>query len=449
MDEWDAVETLARIQRGDVSAAEVLEAAIARTEAAAALGAVVATSFDRARASLIAGAPGGDLAGLPTFVKDLCQVKGVATGWGSAGAGAFVSRTSDPFVRRFETTGVRVLGKSATPEFGLTATTEPLYREPARNPWDPTRSTGGSSGGAAALVAAGVVPLAHASDGGGSIRIPAACCGLVGYKPSRRVMDMEGSRLLPVNVAVHGVVTRTVRDTIAFHRAMTKLGPVDAGPARPLRIGVFVDSPVAAPVDPEVQAAVVAAGRACAALGHEVTELACPFSTQLLDDFLSYWGFLAWLQVKTARLMLHRGFDRTRVEPWTSGLAATFTAGRRATVAAIRRLRRFERVFAALMERHDVLVSPTVACPAPPLGYLATDQPFATKFERIRAYCPFTAPYNVAGAPAISLPLGRSRAGLPIGVQFGAARGRDRTLLELATSLEAAHPWPRRAPPIG
>ena len=182
---WDAVETAARIRKKEVSATEVVGAAFARAEEARPLGAIVELTYERARAN--AGAPRSEaaLAGVPTFVKDLAQMRGVPTGWGSAASSAYVSRRTDPFVKHFEETGVVTLGKSACPELGLTATTEPLGRPPCRNPWDPSRSSGGSSGGAATLVAAGVVPMAHGSDGGGSIRIPAACCGLVGLKPSR------------------------------------------------------------------------------------------------------------------------------------------------------------------------------------------------------------------------------------------------------------------------
>ncbi|MGH7337346.1 MAG: amidase family protein, partial [Myxococcota bacterium] len=338
MRSWDAVETAERIRRGQVTAAEVLDAAIARAEAAADLGAIVATSFERARAE-IARVREGPFAGVPTFVKDLSQLRGVATAWGSAGSGAFVSRRSDPFVKRFATTGVVMLGKSSTPELGLTATTEPLCGPPTRNPRDRSRSAGGSSGGAGALVAAGVVPIAHGSDGGGSIRIPAACCGVIGFKPSRGRLDMEGSSLLPVNVACHGVLTRSIRDTIVFHQAIGGLAEVGAAPARTLRIGVFVDAPGGGPVDPEVRAAVLACAKACAGLGHEVAEMPCPFEGSVMDDFLSYWGFVAWVQVRSARMTLHRGFDRSRIEPWTAGLIDAFTRRRRDTFAATRRLR--------------------------------------------------------------------------------------------------------------
>jgi amidase len=350
------------------------------------------------------------------------------------------------------------LGKSATPELGLTATTEPLGQPPCRNPWDIARSSGGSSGGAACLVAAGVVPIAHGTDGGGSIRLPAACCGLVGLKPSRFRLDVQGSNLLPVNIAADGVLTRTVRDTVAFYTALDSrrvsrkvapIGPVAERPAQPLRIGAFVDAPGGTPVDPEVREAVVGAARICQSLGHDVEEIACPFEGHVIDDFLTYWGFVAWLQVRSARWTLHWGFDRRQVEPWTLGLMGMFSRNKLATLSAMVRLRRFSRTFPGLIARHDVLISPTVAEPAPTLGYLATDLPFDVTFARIRSYVSFTPIYNAAGSPAISLPLGRSRGGLPIGVQLAAAPGQDRRLLELALSIEAEQPWAGMAPRRG
>jgi amidase len=452
---WDAVETRDRIRSKDVSAAEVLEAAIARAEEAAPLGAVFEPTYDRARSRIAALATDAPLAGVPSFIKDLAHIQGVPITWGSRAAGRYVSRRTDPFVTRFEDTGLVTLGKSACPELGLTATTEPLGWPACRNPWDPSRSSGGSSGGAATLVAAGVVPIAHANDGGGSIRIPAACCGLVGLKPSRFRLDLKDSDKLPVNIGCEGVVTRTVRDTVAFFDAMESrrparkvapIGSVAARPAVPLRIGVFVDAPTGTPVDPEVREAVLAAGRLCGTLGHVVEEIPCPFEGSVIDDFLRFWGFVAWFQVRTGRMAFHRGFDRSQIEPWTRGIAGYFAGEKMAAFAATRRLRRFAKTYAQTLARHDVLVSPVLADPAPPLGYLATDVPFETAFERLRSYACFTPLHNASGAPAISLPLGRGAAGLPIGVQFAAAHGRDGTLLELALSIEAARPWQRVAP---
>jgi amidase len=455
---WDATETVARLRKKDVSPAEVLEAAITRAEEARGLGAIVSDTFERARGA--SSVEGATLGGVPTFVKDLSQLEGVATTWGSIAGGAYVSRKTESFVRHLEEIGLVTLGKSATPELGLMATTEPLGRAPCRNPWDETRSTGGSSGGSAALVAAGVVPIAHASDGGGSIRIPAACCGLVGLKPSRSRIDMEGSNLLPINIATNGVVTRTVRDTILFYEALASHGvgkkskPVvgaarETGKRRSLRIGLFDDSPTKTPVHVDVREAVTSAGRLCESLGHAVESIACPFEGSVIDDFLAYWGLVAWLQTKTAKMTLHWGFDRSRFEPWTNDIAATFGRSPRAALAAVGRLRAFGATYAAVLSKYDVLLGPTVAEPSPRLGYLATDQPFEQLFERLRTYCPFTPIQNAAGAPAISLPLGRSSDGMPIGVQLASARDDEATLLDLALDLEEASPWPQLAPRDG
>jgi amidase len=455
MGAWDAVETRDRIRKKEVSIQEVLEAAIARAEEAQHLGAVFEPTYARARASVESRDCEAPLAGVPAFVKDLARIRGVPTTWGSRAAGRYVPRRSDPIVTHLEETGVVILGKSACPELGLSPTTEPLGRPPCRNPWAPSRSSGGSSGGSACLVAAGVVPIAHGSDGGGSIRLPAAWCGLVGMKPSRFRLDGKGSNLLAVNVVCEGVLTRTVRDTVAFYAALelrrtpkkvVPIGQVAERPAQSLRIGVFVDAPTGTPVSPEVREAVVAAARLCGTLGHAVEEIACPFEGALIDDFLRYFGFLAWLQVRTARLTIHWGFDRSKIEPWTTGFMEFFSREKLAALAAIRRLRRFSGTFADVMKRHDVLISPTVPEPAPPLGHLATDLPFDIEFARVRSSVAFTPIHNAAGAPAISLPLGRSAAGLPIGVQFAAARGHDRILLELALSIEAARPWEAMAP---
>ncbi|MBK7585874.1 MAG: amidase [Myxococcales bacterium] len=451
---WDAVETAARIRSGEVSAREILRGAIARAESASPLGALVTPTFERAlEAAETLGS--GALAGVPSALKDLLQVAGVRTTWGSQAIGDYVSKKSDPFVRRFEDAGLVSLGKTATPEFGLTATTEPLGRDPCRNPWDPRRITGGSSGGSAALVAAGVIPIASASDGGGSIRIPAACCGLVGFKPSRLRSDMLGSNLLPVNIACDGVLTRSVRDTIAFFdavesgrppRKIDAIGAVRAKPARRIRVGVFVNAPLGLPVHPEVQAAVRAAAATCAALGHHVEEIDVPFAASVVEDFQRYWAYVAWAQVRFGKIATHRGFDARRVEPWTAAMAAAFTGARWAAFGAIRRLRRFGEVYDAVLQDYPVLVCPTVAAPAPVIGHLATDLPFELVFGRVEAFAGFTCIQNVAGAPAISLPLGQSTEGLPIGVQFATARGEDRLLLELARELESAAPWQPTAP---
>ena len=451
---WDAVETAERIRRREVSRSEVLEAAIARAEEAAPLGAVVTPSFEHARK--VVAKRRGPLAGVPTFIKDLSQMQGVQTRWGSRGAGRFHSRKTDTSVRRIQAAGFVSLGKSATPELGMTATTEPLGMLPCRNPWDPRLSPGGSSGGAGALVAAGVVPLAHASDGGGSIRIPASCCGLVGLKVTRGRMDVAGSTLLPLNVGVDGCVSRTVRDTVAFWESVERfrlpwrpppIGRPAPEPPRALKIGLFVNSAHGTPVHPDNQKAARDAGRLCEQLGHHVEEIGCPASGSFTDDFLLYWGFMGWVQKLTARAVLHRDFDASQLEPWTRHIAKHASSAPFDTTRAMRRLRRFHHDYTEIMSHWDVLLSPTLASPPPEIGFLATDLPFETKLERVREYAAFTPAQNVAGAPAISLPLTRSSEGLPLGVQFAAAVGQDRLLLELALQVEAAAPWQLMAPP--
>ena len=450
---WDAVEIIARLDAGDITRREVIETAIERAEDIAHLGAVVTPTFDRALDTV--GAASGPLAGVPTFIKDLAQVAGVRTGWGSRGTGTYVSRRDDPVVRRILATGLVSLGKSATPEFGMTGTTEPLIGPPCRNPWNADHSSGGSSGGAGTLVATGIVPIAHGSDGGGSIRIPASCCGLVGLKVSRHRLDMQGSNLLPVNIAVDGCLSRTVRDTVAFWKALETtrpprrilpIGRVTGGSAEPLRIGVFTDAPIGTPVHEDNRRAALDGARRCEDLGHHVEEIPCPFDGLVIDDFLRYWGFVAWIQMIGAKVLVHPRFDSSKLEPWTRGLAGHFTSQRRAVAKSVVRLRGFARTYADVMARHDVLICPTTAAPPPELGYLATDLPFETAFARLREYLPFTPLQNIVGAPAISLPLGRSATGLPVGVQFAATAGGETTLLGLALGLEASAPWPAMAP---
>jgi amidase len=450
--DWDATETLERLKKKDVTALEVTEAAITRAEAAAPLNAIVTPAFERARKWTQKGS--GPLAGVPSFIKDLVQVEGLRTGWGSAAAGHYVSKKTDPTARTLEATGFVTLGKSATPEFGLTATTEPLSFAPTLNPWNRGFSTGGSSGGAAALVAAGVVPIAHASDGGGSIRIPASCCGLVGLKPTRGRFDMDGSNLLPVNIAVNGVVSRTVRDTVLFWKAVESSRKKNALPPigdvqmlnRKLRIGFFTDTPWGSHIDPEVRAATEETAALCRSLGHEVEAIKPPPLSWFLDDFLRLWGFVAWIQMRTSRAMMHSGFQPAKFERWSQDFAGHFASSPMKALSAVRRLRGVERDWANIMGGYDLLLSPTLALPPTKIGHLRTDQSFEVLLERVTAFTPFTALLNVSGSPGISLPLAHSKAGLPLGVHFSAKHGEEKLLLELAFQLEAAKPWTKMAP---
>jgi amidase len=359
---------------------------------------------------------------------------------------------SSRFVKQFLSVGLVNLGKSTLPEFGLTATTESLMTGPTRNPWNPDYSTGGSSGGSAALVAAGVVPLAHGNDGGGSIRIPAACCGLVGLKPSRsRLADAEGSEKMPINIVCQGVISRSVRDTAAFYAVAEKhyrnpdlpeIGLVQNPGKERLRIGLFTDTPDNTPIHSDSVEAVVTAGRLCEDLGHHVDRISCPFNKQAMGDFLIYWGMLAFYIYHFGRKLFKTDFDRKKLESWTLGLSLFFRKNLLKTPHIIRSLKKFSNQYEKIFSEYDILLTPTLSHAPPKIGYLGPEVSFETHFERIRQYAAFTPPQNIAGAPAISLPLGFSRNGLPIGIQFAAAYGQEKRLLELALELEEARPWP-------
>ena len=451
---WDAVETAERIAKREVSSKEVVEAAVKRAEAKQHLGAFFTPTFERAMKEAATPAA-GPFSGVPSAIKDLSKQAGTRTTFGSRGGSATPSPKNDPWVNVFDALGFISLGKTATPELGLTAVTEPLGFEPARNPWDPSRTTGGSSGGAACAVAAGVLPLALASDGGGSIRIPAAACGLVGLKPTRGRFDMEGSNLLPVNVAVHGCVSRTVRDSVAFwkpvsaelpRKRLPSMLPEGTAPAKPLRIGFFTNA-LQTVVDAEIAQAVRDAAKTCAELGHHVEEIANPSTPQFEEDFLLFWALTAYLQSSSMPYVAQRGFNTELLDPWTKGLCVDFHKQRlRALQAALRLRGLYENTWRPVLQKYDVVLSPVLGTLPPKLGHLGAELPPDVTRARLTEFVPFTSPYNVTGAPALSLPLARSTSGLPIGVQFGADHGRERTLLELALQLEAARPWPLTAP---
>ncbi len=434
----DAVSLIAAMRSGSVSPAEVLAAALDRAHAAdARLNAVAAWLPVPTTAS-------GPFAGVPSFIKDNEDLAGLPTRQGSRAVPPTPVVRSSAFVDQYARLGFSMLGKSAMPEFGLTATTEPLLGGPTRNPWNPEHSSGGSSGGAAALVAAGVTPIAHANDGGGSIRIPASCCGLVGLKPSRgRLVSRQGLDRLPVAISTQGVLTRTVRDTALFYAeverlrcALPPIGHVTGSRGRRRRIAVLFEGMPGLTVTSQVREAVARAARACEGRGHVVEVIDYPFDEQFGHDFLRYWAFLAFAIEHGGRSLYGPGFDRRLLEPLTLGLSGFFRSVAATLPATVLRLRRFEHAYAQVMARYDVLLSPVLSHPAPPIGHLAADLDFETHLIRLLRYVPFTAIQNVSGAPAISLPLGVSADGLPIGVQAAAAFGREATLLELAYELE-------------
>lgn len=459
----DGVATAFAIRRGHRSATEVADDAIARAEGAADLHGFVVTTFDRARAEAralddritaegVVGLPA--LAGVPSAVKDLSDVAGVPSRYGSRAVLDHVPDATGREVEQLLSTGLVSLGKTATSEFGFVPTTEPLFGEATRNPWAPDFSAGGSSGGAAALVAAGVLPIAHATDGGGSIRIPAGVNGLVGLKPTvdrhLRMAKMDG---LPVPISVSSVVTRTVRDTAAFlaaaerHHRPTHLPPIGdvRGPAdRRLRIGVVVDGPEA-PTSAPVAAAVRTTADRLADLGHDLRDVDWAFDDRLADDFVLYWASLALLTRTMLPRQLRDRFVVDDLDPFTAGLADHARANLRRIPLAVGRLRHTERDYRAMFTDVDVVLSPVLADTTPRLGTLRPDQSYADLMPRLVDLAQFTPLHNTTGAPAIAVPATRHE-GLPIGIQLAGLDGDERTLLELAYALEAAAPWPLIAP---
>lgn len=444
----DAVGLAQAIRRGEVSAAEAARDASARVRAVEDRLNAVQVHLD---IPVHGSGSGGALAGVPTFVKDNTEFQGLPTGHGSLAFAPRAARRHAPFTRQFLSTGVTVLGKTRLPEFGFSPTTEYEAGEPVRNPWHTGHSAGGSSGGSAALVAAGAVPIAHANDGGGSIRIPAACCGLVGLKPTRgRMVANAQGRQLPIDLVTDGVVSRSVRDSAAFlaaaeqHWRNPKLPPVGLveGPSdRRLRIGLLVDSPNGVRSDDDTREAVTETARRLERLGHTVEPVELSIDPHFTDDFLTYWGMLSFLIGVTGRT-LGTDFDRRRMDSLSRGLRESYARDWRTTPGVLRRLKRTRLAYAAAFRGLDLILSPVLAHTTPPLGHLSPTVPYATLIERLVNYVAFTPVNNVVGTPSISVPaVSTTSDGLPIGVMFSGRPGAERKLLELAFELEADRPF--------
>lgn len=453
--ELDAVGVAQRIASGEISAAEAVEAAIERTgRADAKLNAVQYEAFARARAEATPAkrSDGRPFSGVPTFIKDNNDVAGMPTCHGSAALTPHPVKKTYSCAEQFLAQGYVVLGKSTMPEFGLTATTEFADRPPTRNPWNPDHSCGASSGGSAALVASGAVPIAHGNDGGGSLRIPAAACGLVGLKATRaRLLDQPGARLLPVNVAAEGVLSRTVRDT-AHHlaameqthrnRRLPPIGLIEGPSTRRLRIGLATVSPTGVELHPETAAQVHDTAELLTSLGHQVTAFTLPIEARFVDEFGLYWGFFADLLSVSMRLA-HRGYyDASKLDPFTKGLAAMWRRDKKRLPGAIRSLRSAVSIYDSVFADRDLVLSPTLNHPTPELGYLSPNVEFEEVFGRLTRYVGFTPINNVSGGPAVSLPTPVGADNLPGSVHLSAARGDERTLLEVAYELEQARPFP-------
>lgn len=463
-----ALEQASAIAAGDVSAVELVEHYLARSaEVGPELGAFAALlpelALEQARAADAAAAaaraagvaPSSPLLGVVCPVKDLDFIAGVPSRMGSA-AVSITMPTDSNVVAAMRAAGLVFSGKTATPEFGLPCYTEPDGAPPARNPWQPQLSPAGSSGGAAAAVAAGLAPIAQGSDGGGSIRLPAGACGLVGIKPSRGRISNGPFGYDAGDLAVHGPLARTVADAAALLDAMavdfigdpyrarrpggTFLSAVSEPPG-PLRVGFYTE-PVVGTAEPseEVLEAVASAVGLLSELGHVVEPIPVPIRHEAVALFEVLWAGLATsvefppeIEEQLTPLTRHL---RTRARGATAGQLA----------AAISEIRALARDAMVATDGYDVVLSPTAARRPFEVGSMRDDADPAGDFEAQKQWASYTAVYNVTGQPAITVPVWWTPDGVPIGVQFAGRRDEERTLISLAAQIEEARPWRQRRP---
>jgi amidase len=398
-------------------------------------------------------------------IKDLVQLtEGVATTMGMAAMGDWVPPMDSALVRRLRAAGAIVVGKTNTPELGILPVTEPARFGATRNPWDPSRTPGGSSGGSAAAVAAGMVPIAHANDGGGSIRIPAACCGLVGLKPSRGRVSLAPLGEFAGGIAIDGCVSHTVADTALVLDVIAGYEPGDPywapPPAAPfadavrrspgaLRVAFTTAAPNGAPVHEECVAAVAQTAELLASLGHAVEEAPALGDEGYIENFIRIWASGVASSVRGFGMLRGAPLDLGELEPLTRAL---FDVAEELSAAdyleSLGVLQMLARGLVAMWSDIDVLLTPTVAQPALPIGALAPKEgePAMAWIENAAAWVPFTPIFNLTGQPAISLPLHETPEGLPVGVQLAGPPAGEELLLSLSAQLESARPWHQRRP---
>lgn len=456
----DGHDQAALLHSGQVTPAELVEAAIVRIEQLdPALNAIAARGYEHARTvagAPVAASPGG-MAGVPYLLKESLEYPGFPVPAGSRARNGVMATRMFPLAGRFQQQGLIPVGMSTMPEFGLLSTGETLLHGATRNPWALDRSAGGSSTGAAAAVASGMVPFAHASDAAGSIRLPASCCGVIGLKPGRGAnVRARAYNLVDDMLCSDGLYARTVRDAdwafrIAHpdHRPDAPVvlqRPID----RPLRIAVIVEGMQGDRPDPDVEAVIDRTAALCAGLGHHVERAPPPVEAPgVLRGLQVLWIYLAG---ETVDLYAARNpgvqLDRL-LEPWTLGLAeARATVGPEQLGMALAQLERAAQSQARCFEQFDVVLSPVASQPALPLGQQAPTRPFAELWQDVFGYVSHTPMHNMSGTPSLSLPLYWTAAGLPVGSMFSAGMGGEDLLLRLAYQLEAASPWKDRWPAV-
>ncbi len=466
---YDALGLAALVAKKQISPGELLSAVRQRVEALnPKLNAFCHLFFDKAEAQIKQGLPSGPFRGVPFALKDLGQyLNGTITSAGSRVWKNAIADYDSTYVTRLKQAGLVIFGKTNSPELGLTTTTESVLYGKTHNPWNLERTSGGSSGGSAAAVASRILPAAHASDGGGSIRIPASCCGLFGLKPTRGRVPMGPSQFEGWNgFSAHHAVTISVRDSAALLDAVAgaELGSPFLSPPPPrtflsetrvapgkLRIALCVDTPGGTPLDPECRTAALEAAKLCESLGHIIEPLKLPIENGPMRE-----AFITVINVSIARTLadaaktLGRAVTENDVEPvtWSMG-----QAGKRTSVVAysqaIAATHQVGLAMAKFQDKYDVILSPVLAKPPVRLGVLSlTPESMQAFTKEITEFGPYTALYNVTGQPSMSVPLHWTRDGLPVGVMFSGRFGDEATLLRLAAQLEKAKPWAGRRPAL-
>jgi amidase len=469
-DRLDATAIAALVRSGEVSAQEVLDSALARIETLEpVLNTIVHPHYDLAQADLDAGLPDGPFTGVPFLIKNTgIPVRGMEMSTGSALFKGHVDGADGTLAARYRAAGLVMLGKSNTPEFALSFATEPREYGPTRNPWNLEHGPGGSSGGSAAAVAAGLVPFANSSDGAGSTRLPAAHTGLFGFKPSRMRIPLGP-------VAVEGIagmstphaITKSVRDSAALldisggadigdpYAQPAKLEPFAASVGKdpkPLRIGLTLEAPLGVPVHPDILARTEAAAKLMEELGHTVEIV--PTAGYDAEALKTAWAVIPGVNVAAAVLARGKALGLpdpiAALEPvneeWIrQGAEMTGMA----YLASVNQLHATARSLGQFFQRFDVLMSPATAQLPPKIGEMSSQSgSFDAFYDQFWAHSPFTCAFNASGFPAMSLPFGLSQSGLPIGVQFGAALGGENLLFSLAGQIERAAPWADLCPDL-
>ena len=465
----DATALAEKVRQKEVTSSELVEVVIERIERLnPKINAVITPMYEEARRIAKGRLPKGPFTGVPFLLKDiLAAYAGVRLSYGSAALNGYIPDFDSELVKRFKQAGLITVGKTNTPEFGILPTTEPLFFGPTRNPWNTKRTTGGSSGGTAAAVATGIVPMAHANDGGGSIRIPSSCCGVFGIKPTRArnpLGPMYGD--LQNGLVVEHALTRSVRDSAALLDATA--GP-DVGdpywappPKRPflqevgadpgkLRIAYTSKAITGEVAHKECIKAIDTAVSLCSEHGHELNEANPKFNiTAMYQNFVTLWSGGITSVLKNIEQLRGAPVQQEEVETlsWELGkIGQQFNVGD--YLYSIMILQQIARDIARFFQEYDVWLTPTLIEPPVPLGHFDSPPEHPTKgFLRSGEFAPFTQIQNITGQPAMSMPLHWTSDGLPVGTHFVGRFGDEATLFRLAAQLEAAQPWIKRQPPI-